>query len=49
MAWDHMIERQALVTALVYWRHVQLMASELYLLTLEIAKVSNTHHVLIYK
>ena len=49
MAWDHMIERQALVTALVYWKHVQLMASELYLLTLENATVSNIHHVLTYK
>jgi len=49
MAWDHTKERQALVTALMCWRHVQLMASELYLLTLENAMVSNTHNVLTYK
>jgi len=40
---------QVLVTALVYWRHMQLMAFELYVLTLENATVSNTHHVLTYK
>jgi hypothetical protein len=44
-----MIERQALVTALMYWRHVQLMACESSLLTLENATVLNTHHVLTYK
>jgi hypothetical protein len=44
MAWDHTIQRKALVTAIVYWRHVQMIASEMYLLTLENATVSNTQY-----
>jgi hypothetical protein len=46
MASDHTIERQALVAALMYWRHVQHLVSELSLLTLENATFLNTHHVL---